>query len=472
MANSADQVAVSGNDMALALNAKSMDVISTVYSANTELAWLNIHQHKKPEAVLGIGDPDPSAYAKGAMFGNAKYDPIKIREAEQVGTYSPLVQTMIQEDTSRGSYRDTSALPAAHSGTDATITLTITAGVITGTTISNGGTGFSGAAPTLYVVNAPGSAGYGADLVATVSGGVITAVTINSGGRGYAASGNTVMVYSGKSFAEQLQRPIFKWARLRTVGTVFDDDVASARALMQALPDFEEGDAELSLASDAMVDKVSVQAGVMSRDLWYGNPTVGNTDSAKMYDQPFGFIQAVDDSNVYGGVDRSLAANWWWRAKVDAAPHPGWGFSDLVEDSLQDKGLAYKNGGPDVFFVPPSLIKRFKRESISYSQNVNIQDDIREMGKYGFKAEVLQYGNTYAVGTSRCPEGTVIGLNHKAVMILFRAGFKFNPSELKSQKGVIVGGVAGIEGSTFTVETQWMPMIVAPELCIKYTGIS
>ncbi len=68
-------------------------------------------------------------------------------------------------------------------GSGATVTLQVTGGVVTGATVTNGGSGYSGAS-----ISITGGGGTGAVLTPVVFNGVIQSVTVNNGGSGYTSS--------------------------------------------------------------------------------------------------------------------------------------------------------------------------------------------------------------------------------------------------------------------------------------------
>lgn len=74
--------------------------------------------------------------------------------------------------------------PTLQSG-QATATVTIASGAVTGATIVNGGYGYT-SAPSITLT--PVSGGSGASLVAHLTGGVVTSITLGAGGSGYGAA--------------------------------------------------------------------------------------------------------------------------------------------------------------------------------------------------------------------------------------------------------------------------------------------
>jgi hypothetical protein len=101
--------------------------------------------------------------------------------------------------TSPGSgYEDTLEtyieLTGGTTGAGGVITATVSAGVITNTTISNGGTGYTSGA---RITVTPVSVGAGAVLVPVISAGIITGVTIVNGGSGYTTGANLSVTVGG-----------------------------------------------------------------------------------------------------------------------------------------------------------------------------------------------------------------------------------------------------------------------------------
>ena len=88
-------------------------------------------------------------------------------------------------------------------GTAATATSTVTAGAVTGTTITNGGTNLGSGT----YVTFSGGGGTGAAGVPVITGGVVTGITITNGGSGYtsaptiAIKGGSTLKYNGVEYS-------------------------------------------------------------------------------------------------------------------------------------------------------------------------------------------------------------------------------------------------------------------------------
>lgn len=69
-------------------------------------------------------------------------------------------------------------------GSGAVLTATVSGGAVTGVTVTNGGSGYSGS----VIVGFVGGGGMGATATATLSGGAIASVTVTNGGSGYTSA--------------------------------------------------------------------------------------------------------------------------------------------------------------------------------------------------------------------------------------------------------------------------------------------
>lgn len=444
-----------------ARRALSSVVFSTLLQTNILLALLVAWNHRKPDSIIGVGDPDTSL-----VLGGSKLPDTMIREIEECNSYTVKVAAIEQDDAKKMAYRDVNPTLSLGTTTAVSLTPTVVNGVITAVTVANGGSGFSGTAPTILAVD---TTGFGAAFTATISGGAITVVTVLTGGQGYGTS-PTILCNTGYSEGEKYRRPEFKWCEMKNTGVIYNRDISAAKDVAGADDKYFDAKME-SLIQDSMTTKISSQAKIANTDLWFGTPS---SQTAAIWDAPFGILEAVDDgvtSNTwstvnYAGVDRSDATNYWYRGHVDTTQH-AFGAVDLINDALYTKGLAFIDTGPDVFIVGPKLFAKYQKELTAQTQEVNTGPDLRMIGQYGFRNPALRYGNTWIVGDNRCPAGVAVGLSMDSWMIAFKKGKKFTPSQLYDQTGI----AGGIDGSIFYVNTQWMPMCVAPPANIKYTNL-
>lgn len=454
--------------MSLAVQGRSAIAVSTLLMSSVLLAVLNIQQGNKPDEVLGIGSPSAQTIISGV-----KIDPIKQKQLDQM-TYSPLERAKLQDDSKWVAYRDTPTVPSVL-GTGAAFTVTTTNGVITGVAVSNAGSGYTGSVPTLIAIDAAGSCGYGAVLVPTMSSGTFASVSVansagGNGGQGYAATGVTVLVNAGYSAGEMYDRPIFKYAELESIGKLYYRDIDAAVALFKQAVNVDSGP-EVSVLNTEIQAVLGNQVSKICDAMWYGDPS---DQSAAMWDRPAGLLAAIDDANTYGGLDRTTAANYWWKAKKDTATHV-FTLQDLVNDANFTKGLAFMGGemqgGPDIFVVNPTLFQKFIAQATAQTQIVDLCQNgaLKQFGEYGFRGIALKYGQVWCVPDQRCPVGTVLGINSKSIVVAFKSGKKFTPSKIFDARQLLSGGW---NGQFFFLNTQIMPIVEAPSLCIKYTAVS
>jgi len=88
------------------------------------------------------------------------------------------------------------ASQAQAAATGAAATATVSGGVITGFTVSSGGSGYA-SAPTIFITDSGG--GTGASATATVSGGAVTVISVTAGGSGYTDSTTSVIILPSSS---------------------------------------------------------------------------------------------------------------------------------------------------------------------------------------------------------------------------------------------------------------------------------
>lgn len=459
MANSAEYTAE--NAMALALNQKSMKVVSTLMRKAVLLAAFGIFNASKTDAVYGVGMPESDTILQGYENDAARVE----ASADATGSYEPLIQNIILHNFKRSTNRDTVPV-ASVGGTPPTYTITVDAnGSITAVTCASG-SGYSGSPPTLVVYDSVGSAGHGCELEPTMSGGTVSTVSVQSIGVGYTTP--VIVTYAGLSEAEQFARPIFHWSKVVSEGEIYKSDIAQAVKLAKSNGS-NENDKILDLTGDSIVKGVGSQATVINHDMWNGSPS---SESAFMWSKQYGLKAAIDDGTntaIYAGVERTTSdgTTGWWRSYLDTGSK-NWNMDDFVNDANLEKGLSERSGGIDLVVVHPRTIKKWKKYDDSLLVNVNTDDKLREMAQYGFRTEVLKYGNTYAIGDPMCDLKTGYGLNSASFLIRFLKEAKFAPTELwdmEKQDG-------GKEAWRYLIKTQWMFACVAPNLNIKYTNLS
>jgi hypothetical protein len=508
MANTADTIAVNGEAMTIAVQEKSMHLVSTLLESVVFLTAAGILMHAKPDDIYGMGDPKVRSIITGEEISK-----VEERNMEMFGLYSPLIDAVKQTNMKRMKYRDTNPTtccgptgaaataqagttiaavawsPAPSLATSATLpTLTVTTdvnGTITTVAVTSAGSGYFlgengavGPLPTLEAVDATGSGGYGAQLEAVLNSttGALSSVTVLNGGFNYAQSGIVILVEAGFTEDEKFVRPVFHYSKIKLEGRVMDNSVKAAKRALQMGTKEERDGAPMNIVGDAIKKKLGESAEIIGNDINQGTgPSVNtglmsdNVTPYTFWDHQYGLTCSIDDGGTYqyyGGIDRQMAQNKFWRAKVDTGSH-SFEFADAYDWATLQMGLEFKGSGPNLWLINPRLAAKWKRAAQAYTQRNEYDDDIREYAKYGFKLNAIQYGSALAIPDQRVPNGVAYAINPRALMIAFMTGEKFQPSPLWDQNRVN----GGYEGSLFYLSTQWMFVNRAPALCAKFTNL-
>jgi hypothetical protein len=451
-ANSSDVTALGGN-LSIAVKALASTIISNNFENNLILALLAARNGTKKD-IEDVGDPDVST-----VFSGAELSPAQIEEIEQCESYSPLLETVRQIDGKTMGMRDTSATLSA--GTGATFSVTVTSGVITAVSVSGGGSGYAGSVPTLNVADSAGSNGQGAILVAVVSGGASASVTILSGGQGYTTP--TITAQTAATAGERYGRAVFKWWHRQDTGEIAHDDIRRFQAMNMSAQDFRRKTG--NLAQTAVKQVLTGHVKTVADMTWFGTPT---TQTDNKWDQPAGIFAAVDDANTYGGLDRTLAANAHWKAKKDTGAHT-WTAAQVIEDAMYTKGIADKGGHLDVLLVGRDLYPKYAGEARAYTQITDSNmAQLKLVGQYGFRGQVLKVNNTIIAYDWRMPKGYAVGMDLTTWVVAFKKGMKWAASEMYDQRKV----KGGSDSDIFYLDTMYMPMCWVPSKNVKYTTLS
>jgi hypothetical protein len=445
-----------------------MATVSTLLNSCTMLAALAVFMGNKDSAdIFNVGIPDSAAILSGQQLS-----PAKTREIMECDQYNPLERATFQPDLKVMSIRDTN--PVMSTGSGGTLTLAMSSGSIGTVTVSGTATDFAGTAPGVIVNDIGG--GYGAILRPVITGGSISSVTIVSGGYGY-SSNATATIVSSLSAGEKYQRPVFRWTQYKSTARVYNHDIERARTMAAGNEQYFNAKVN-DIYMDEQKEKAGLQAQRMAEDFIYGLPSnTGTTDAANgggLWDAPYGVTYAINDgstinSAVYAGVDRSLAANAYFRARVDATARV-YTLVDLWQSMHLTWGLINNGGNVDAVFVGPALFAKWQKESLAYTQNVNTDPNVQLLvSKYGYKNLPLKFMNTYVFLEPRVAPNKVFGMNLKPWIIAFKAGHKWSIEGPFPQNAV----EGGIDGKIFYVDTQVMLICESPYYGqIQYVSVS
>lgn len=454
MANTADVTAVTGN-MTHGLRALSMATISTIFSVCPLLALLGIKNANKTDQIFGVGTP-----SNGTILSGSELSPAKQKEILECDSYSPLTRPKYQSDIKTMDMRDTN--PKISTGTGATLTLTITNNAVASVAIAGSSTDFVGTLPTITVDDVGG--GFGAILRPVLTNGSVSSVTVVSGGYGYSTN-STATVVTSLSAGEKYSRAVFRWTDYKSTGLIYKRDISRAKAA--AGGNVKLFNAKVNdLIMDEQAEKMSGHIQRINQDLIYGSPS---SQTANIWSSQAGLTTAIDDSSTYGGLDRSLTENAYWRAKKDTTART-FSLRQLWQDAHLSKGLINNGGELDAFIVGPTLFAKYQTEAEAYTMNVNNDANVQLLiSKFGFKVPVIKYANTYVLMDPWVKPKTVFGVNTKPWIVAFKQGAKFTASKLYDQEAV----EGGKDAMLFYMRTQMMAFCEAPNYGqIQYTDVS
>jgi hypothetical protein len=453
MANNA--TVVTGNNV-YGLRAYSQRVVSTLLNSCVVLAAFGLMNSNKGDAIYNVGTPEA-----GMMLSGADVPPATKREIVECEAYYPEIENVDQRDVKNMGYRDTSATMSTSANGDPTFTVTVSSGVITAVSVDTNNTGWSGCPPTIVAVDA-GYTGQGAVLTGVVTSGTLT-VEVTSGGYGYSASVSGLAFYS-KSAGEKSIRPCFRWTHKETEGYVYKRDIDRFRALQQSNVDLFNAKVN-DLTSREQLRMVSALLQYVNNDMMFGTPTTPASNDP--WDHQYGLDAALDVDNVYGGLDRSVTANYFWRARQDTTTHV-FTLEQLWADSHLTKGIGYLNGNIDVYIVSPTLMEKYNRESSSYQIIAQSDPGVQKLRAFGFKSPVIKYNTSYVISDIRVAPKTIYGLNMASWIFATKSGYNFKFQGWEDQT-LKEGGKQAFYG---LCDIQYMLACNAPALNVCYTAVS
>lgn len=458
MANTVDVTSVNGNSV-FSLKDMGMQIISTLFQSCPILAALGIMNSNKAGNFWDPGTPEA-----GILISGADITPLQKKEADEIGQYSPLLESIRQDDITNQPYRGN--MPTLAVGSGATFTVTVANGAISGVTVTNGGSGYAGAPPTMIAVDSIG-AGQGARLTATVSGGQITAVNILSGGYSYTAV--TLIAQTGATAGTKNARPVFKWTHFSSPLYVYNRDIRRNNAMSRYEEDvWNKGVSDLAAAE--ITRKTAGMIQQVEYDAIFGNPNQdGGSQTDDLWTHQFGLVPILDYTNVYAGFDRTDVNNYFWRAQkvTDALVFT---LEGIYADAMFQRGLSANGGNVDVLFVGPTLFAKWQKESQAYTTNMNTDPNVQVMKRqFGFQMQVIKYNTCYVILDMRVPANTVFGCDMRPWCFMTRAGANFTVNAWSDQTKI----EGGKDAMYSVLQMQYMLFCQSPALAqIQYSNVS
>lgn len=177
----------------------------------------------------------------------------------------------------------------------------------------------------------------------------------------------------------------FKWTKKMTEVLVWN--VTTELAAGQ----FALGDALLEAQNIGMQNHFDS----LIQEIYVGDPT---DQTADLWDEQPGIINAIDDNNIYGGIDRSLSANIGWRSFRDSTARSA--TRSLVDTYHIDiigsytKSVQEISDGFDLVIWNRDAYLAVKAEAEARGPVINV-NDVPEYAASGIKMEAFKYHNTF-----------------------------------------------------------------------------
>jgi hypothetical protein len=267
------------------------------------------------------------------------------------------------------------------------------------------------------------------------------------------------------------KRPFFKWVERVDPISVPKKDI---RRVKTAAPNEK-------LASKAIGDLFTAEAdNVMSTHLQWWNQHFWGTDGtgypadvdAEVWDNIYSVKQSLLTNNIYGGIDRTVSANAFWRGNA-VATHRAAVLEDLVNYANYDLGCAKKGIGINLLLCGANLFPIFAAEAKAKGGQI-YYDGLPDMGEFGFKKPIVRFNNTFVVYDPECPskingadKNAVAGLNLDTWTMAISPGANFTVDEAFDQSKV----KGGADEITSNIRTEMIFACEAPSVNVWFDDV-
>lgn len=202
----------------------------------------------------------------------------------------------------------------------------------------------------------------------------------------------------------------------------------------------------------------------LANDVWNGNPA---SQSADLWNQPLGILQALDTTNVYGLADRSDGTIPQWCAQKDTTARVA-DISVLLDDINLTKGLGVYGNGASLILTNTTLYQKFKNQIVAKGGSI-MQNGLPEFGQLGIRKELLQKDNCYIAYDPYCPANTVCAFDMTAWKFIVHPQFNFKVTPFEPLWTHTEGGKRARQAY---VRLRFMLTCDNPYLQARYTNVS
>lgn len=270
-------------------------------------------------------------------------------------------------------------------------------------------------------------------------------------------------------------RPAFKWFILTSPGKVSKLTMRMTTAAAKNDVRAWEAIGSLFTAEASAVNEVHHKSlnerliGLAPSD--GKSPVAGrpSNESAEWYDNLFGLEAALHDANIYGGVDRTVVGNEWWKGNRVATPVRT-SFEDMINFAKYQAPRPLANFGlnVDLMLVGNALFVKAIAEGRAKGSQPIYEGACPEFAEFGIKNDAVRIGRTWIVNEPEFPAGHCAGLSLDTFTVAIHPKANFTVSEPADQQK-IEGGSRAV---TFTEETQIMACCEWPAGNVYWTDVA
>jgi hypothetical protein len=274
--------------------------------------------------------------------------------------------------------------------------------------------------------------------------------------------------------ASRIKRPAFKWFEMASPLSVPNKDIRRTRQTAPNEAAAYKAIGDLWRLESDLVEQSHTQE--WNKRFWGTTGTGAPTDqSAEVWDNIFSVKEALKEDNIYGGVDRTLAANAFWKGHFISAER-AINLEDLINEADYNLGCRKKGRGIGLVLCGGTLFPKFKAEARLKGGTI-FHDGMPKMGEFGFRREVVRFNDTFVIYDPECPDvlhesgsystnaAAFINLDTWTIAISPDANFSVDdPFDQSKVKG-------GTDETTSNMRTEMMFVCEAPSLNVWFDNI-
>lgn len=267
----------------------------------------------------------------------------------------------------------------------------------------------------------------------------------------------------------RITQPRFKFCRIKMPYKIPHSEVRTA--INTSRTEGETAAAIRSVYDLEVKSRMATHCENWNQRLWGSTGTGYPSDEdATCWDNIHSLANALKADNTYGGVDRSLAANSWWRGNYNTtANSQTW--EDRINYCNYDLGFAARGHGVQLIVVGGTLFKKAKAEAKAEGYQL-FSNGIPEYPEFGFKREVVRIfsGNrpVYIIYDPEVPSGHGAFLDPSTWTVAIHRDANFKVSTPADQTKV----EGGDEADTGTINTELLICCEVPSMNAYFTSLS